>query len=107
MSFDCEGLGRARMALVEMARKPKANPKNSVTYDLVHELYVEIRDARLAGYGWKAIKEALGVTKIGMSASTLARVFSEIDKKYESETGVPALNVNAAPAKKRGRPAKK
>ena len=48
--FDMPGIGRARMGLTELARSPaRRGGCATVKYELVRELYTEIRAARLAG----------------------------------------------------------
>lgn len=99
--FDVPGLGKARMNLTALARNPRASLGASLIKEqLVESLYAEIRAARLAGYSWKRIRAAVlesGVS-VRFSAGFLRKSFSEIDKRYEKETGVKAL-----PAETRGR----
>ena len=86
--FDMPGIGRARMGLTELARSPaRRGGCAAVKYELVKNLYTEIRAARLA------------------SVKALAAFFAEIDKRYEAETGVKALPETGA-KRKRGRPRK-
>ncbi|OUO94719.1 hypothetical protein [Cloacibacillus sp. An23] len=105
--FDMPGLGRARMGLTELARSPaKRGGCNAVKYELVKELYSEIRAARLAGHSWLVIKNSIrSNVNVLISEKALAEFFAEIDKRYEAETGVKALPETGA-KRKRGRPRK-
>lgn len=92
--FDIEGLGFARMALTELAKNPKksAGKDISIQRGIVESLYTEIRAARLAGHTWREIHAAVRENvKVAISCSLLTRLFGELDKKYEDETGVKAL----------------
>ena len=52
--FDVPGLGKARMALTELARNPHASRRQEqMKTQLIESLYTEIRAARMAGYSWK------------------------------------------------------
>ncbi len=99
--FDVPGLGRARMALTELARSPRASyGQKQMKTQLIESLYTEIRAARMAGHSWKKIMESIrksGVV-VRFSPAFLQKSFAEIDKRYEKETGVKAL-----PAETRGR----
>ncbi|KEJ91113.1 hypothetical protein [Synergistes jonesii] len=92
--FDVPGLGRARMALTELARNPRASyGQKQLKTQLIESLYTEIRAARMAGHTWKKIMESIrksGVV-IRFSLVFLQKSFAEIDKRYEKETGVKAL----------------
>ena len=58
--FDMPGIGRARMGLTELARSPaRRGGCAKVKYELVRELYTEIRAARLAGHSWEVIKNSI------------------------------------------------
>lgn len=75
-------------------------------YELVKNLYTEIRAARLAGHSWEVIKNSIrGSVDVRISVKALAAFFAEIDKRYEAETGVKALPETGA-KRKRGRPKK-
>ena len=105
--FDMPGIGRARMGLTELARSPaRRGGCAKVKYELVRELYTEIRAARLAGHSWEVIKNSIrGSVDVRISVKALAAFFAEIDKRYEAETGVKALPETGA-KRKRGRPKK-
>ena len=117
--FDMPGIGRARMGLTELARSPaRRGGCAKVKYELVRELYTEIRAARLAGHyteiraarlaghSWEVIKNSIrGNVDVRISVKALAAFFAEIDKRYEAETGVKALPETGA-KRKRGRPKK-
>ena len=99
--FDVPGLGRARMALTEMAKKPQTSRRDSrIKIMLVRSLYTEIRAARLAGHSWREINESIRSTGIKplISNQFLSEKFHQIDKEYENNTGVKALPVDPAPS---------
>ena len=102
--FDMPGIGRARMGLTELARSPaRRGGCAAVKYELVKNLYTEIRAARLAGHSWEVIKNSIrGSVDVRISVKALAAFFTEIDKRYEAETGVKALPEKGA-KRKRGR----
>lgn len=105
--FDMPGIGKARMGLTELARSPaRRGGCAAVKYELVKNLYTEIRAARLAGHSWEVIKNSIrGSVDVRISVKALAAFFAEIDKRYEAETGVKALPETGA-KRKRGRPKK-
>lgn len=99
--FDVTGLGRARMALTELARNPRASRgQEQLKTQLIESLYTEIRAARMAGHSWEKIMESIRKSGVAVRFSLLflRKSFAEIDKRYEKETGVKAL-----PAETRGR----
>jgi len=99
--FDIPGLGKARMALTELARNPHASRgQEQMKTQFIESLYTEIRAARMAGHSWKKIMESIWKSGVSVrfSASFFRKSFAEIDKRYEKETGVKAL-----PAETRGR----
>lgn len=107
--FDIPGLGRARMALTLLAKEPTARGDDEIKRAIIHELYPEIRAARLAGHPWKKIRAAiLADIKIRISEHGLLVIFAAIDKEYEEKTSVKALPVGRfKPTKKKvGRPRK-
>ena len=92
--FDVPGLSRARMALTALAKTPKASHAcNVMKKQLVKTLYAEIRAARIAGYPWKRIHEAIRESRVEprMSVTYMVKCFCIVDKEYERETGVKAL----------------
>lgn len=105
--FDMPGIGKARVGLTELARSPaRRGGCSKVKYELVKELYTEIRAARIAGHSWEVIKNSIrGSVDVRISVKALAAFFAEIDKRYEAETGVKALPETGA-KRKRGRPKK-
>lgn len=59
--FDMPGIGKARMGLTELARSPaRRGGCSKVKYELVLELYTEIRAARLAGHSWEVTRIPYG-----------------------------------------------
>ena len=92
--FDVPGLGRARMALTELARNPRASyGQKQLKTQLIESLYTEIRAARMAGHSWKRIRAAVSESGVVVRfpVGFLQKSFAEIDKRYEKETGVKAL----------------
>lgn len=101
--FDMPGIGKVRMALTQLAKEPAKNGDNGgIKRALIHELYSEIRAARMAGHSWKKIREAICQDiNIRLSEPTLVLFFSEIDKEYEIKTGVKALPQRAPQKQKK------
>jgi hypothetical protein len=101
--FDIPGLPQLRMELKTMAVSRTQRRTSPVLEPLVKELYAEIRDCRIAGVSWKALSEVIKRhTKVTGSPPSLKKVFEQVDKEWERETGVAALDTQ--PRKKRGRP---
>ncbi|WP_281679795.1 hypothetical protein [Synergistes jonesii] len=102
--FDVPGLGKARMALTELARSPRASRgQEQMKTQLVESLYTEIRAARMAGHSWKKNMESIrkGGVAVRFSPIFLRKSFAEIDKRYEKETGVKALPAETRSRKKK------
>lgn len=95
MGFDCEGLAYARKALTELTAIPTRSANSARQRQLIDELYVEIRAARKAGNSWINIRKHIveNVKGISLSEGFLKRYFEEVDKKWQKETGEPALSV--------------
>lgn len=89
--FDIPGIGQARMNLALLADTPVVG-QSEIKRELINELYVEIRAARIAGHSWRAVAEAINsAVKMKISKEMIVSYFRELDKKYEEETGVRAL----------------
>ena len=84
--FDIPGLGKARMALTQIAKEPTNGGGDEIKYDLIHALYPEIRATRLAGHPWKKIRAAiLANIQFRISERKLQIIFAAIDKEYEKK----------------------
>lgn len=92
MKLDIKGVESARSGLMSMAANPTGRPRSGMCPAIVRELYVEIREARIAGRQWKdivqVIKRECGVE---FTTSAVVRNFRIVDKEWEQRTGVPAL----------------
>lgn len=92
--FDVPGLRSARVKLTTMAKEPQPNKSSGITRKIITELYCEIRDARIAGYSWQKIADAIiQATNIKLTGGGISQLFRALDLKYERETGVEALPV--------------
>ena len=92
--FDIAGMCTARAKLTSMAKVPQPNKSSGIARKIVTELYCEIRDARIAGYSWQKIADAITSTmNIKLTGSGISYVFRTLDHQYEQETGVAALPV--------------
>lgn len=102
--FDVPGLCTARAKLTSMAKVPQPNKRNGITRKIVTELYCEIREARIAGYSWIKITDAINqAMNLAFKAASVSQLFREIDLKYEQETGVAALPCGTNNKRGRGR----
>lgn len=101
--FDIPGLPSLRMELKTLSMSRVRRRSSPVLEPLVRELYVEIRDCRIAGVGWRNLSDIIRKhTKVACSEKSLMEAFALVDKEWERETGVAALDTQ--PRKKRGRP---
>lgn len=94
--FEIAGINSLKQALTLMGRQPKARfgRDNSINKMLMDEIYVEVRQARVAGHSWKELSTViLEKCRIKLHPNTVSRMFRELDLKYEKETGVKALPV--------------
>ena len=88
--FDMPGIGKARIGADGAGEvSGRRGGCSKVKYELVRELYTEIRAARLAGHSWEVIKNSIrGSVDVRISVKSLAAFFAEIDKHYEAETAL-------------------
>ena len=98
--FEIAGINSLKQALTQMARQPKSMKRgNPLAERLINEIYVEIRQSRIAGYSWKDLTALINdKCRIKLSTGTVSGLFRELDLKYEKETDIKALPV----AKKHG-----
>ena len=98
--FEIAGINSLKQALTQMARQPKNMKRGDpIAERLINEIYVEIRQSRIAGYSWKDLTTLINdKCRIKLSTGTVSGLFRELDLKYEKETDVKALPV----AKKHG-----
>lgn len=102
MTWDIEGLGRARMDIAALAKSPVNSPRSELRHKLVDALYTEIRAARIAGHSWQKIKDAITANvNIRISAQALRDFFAELDHAYAKETGTTAIEPLKSKGKKR------
>ena len=110
---DLPGGLKARQLLKMLAGRPGPGRVCSQIRNYIEALYADIRDARVAGWSWTAIrKELASVPEIPrISEKVLSQYFCEIDRQWSKETGVAPLAVRKIPPKaplpgsrKRGRP---
>ena len=91
--FDIPGLPSLRMELKTLSMSRVRRRSSPVLEPLVRELYAEIRDCRIAGVSWKGLSEVIKRhTKVTSSSPTLKKVFDQVDKEWERETGISALD---------------
>lgn len=107
--FEIAGINVLKQQLTLMSRQPKAmKRRDPIAERLIDEIYPELRQAKISGYSWKNLALLISEKcKIKMSANTVAKIFHEIDLRYEKETGIKALPVKTrTTCVKRGRPKK-
>ena len=93
--FEIAGINSLKQALTLMGKQPKAmGRRDPIAERLIDEIYVELRQARIAGYTWKDLATAINdKCKMKLSPYTVTNLFCELDLKYEKETGIKALPV--------------
>lgn len=118
---DLPGALKARSLLKMLASRPGPGRVVGQIKVYVEALYPEIREARIQGWSWAAIKKELSsVPELPkLSDKTLSQYFLDTDREWAKKTGVAPLvvrkpmpqrrNRNAVenedqPRKRRGRP---
>lgn len=97
---DLPGGLKARAVLTQMKLNPprRNQSRNGMVRQYVEGLYAELRAVREKGWSWKAIIEAL--SKIdgfpALSKNAIPKVFAQVDRELEAETGVKALPIKRA-----------
>ncbi len=96
---EIEGALSCKAALAKLAKTPPHQRARGMYAMLAKEFYAEIREAKLAGHSWTKIAEEMSKPlKRELNKSSLINEFRRVDRWYEQETGVPAIE-----ERKRGR----
>ena len=96
---EIEGALSCKAALAKLAKTSPHERARGVYARIAREFYVEIREAKLAGHSWAKIAEEMEkALKRNINKSSLITNFRSVDRWYEQETGVPAIE-----QKERGR----
>ena len=91
-AIDLPALEKVRAAIRTMAANPPGRSALGIPMALVRELYAEIREAKLVGHTWPAIRDAIQKNcGIRIAVSTINRNFGLIDEEWSKKTGVPPL----------------